>query len=99
MRKFLAKGFKWCLLAALIFGMVPASALAAPAEQERATTVSVTPLNSSVADCGLLDIYVDVNDVSNLYAVDVRLSFDPAVVEAFFASIDTILQLKEHWRD
>lgn len=94
MRKILAKGFKWCLLAALIFSMVPASALAAPAGQERATTVSVTPLNSSVADCGLLDIYVDVNDVSNLYAVDVRLSFDPAVVEVVSMTpvIDPVLQ-------
>lgn len=81
MRKILAKGFKWCLLAALIFGMVPANALAAPAEQERATTVSVTPLNAPVVDCGLVDVYIDVNDVLNLYAVDVRLSFDPAVVE------------------
>ncbi|MGE4263153.1 MAG: HD-GYP domain-containing protein [Desulfovibrio sp.] len=27
------------------------------------------------------------------------LAFDPAVVEAFFASLDTILQLKDRWRD
>jgi putative two-component system response regulator len=27
------------------------------------------------------------------------LAFDPAVVEAFFASLDTILRLKDHWRD
>jgi len=26
-------------------------------------------------------------------------AFDPAVVEAFFASLDTILRLKDHWRD
>lgn len=30
---------------------------------------------------------------------DSGLAFDPAVVEAFFASLDTILQLKDHWRD
>jgi len=81
MRRILGKSFKWFLLAGLIFGMLPGSALAAPAEQDRATTVSVTPLNASVTDCGLLDIYIDVNDVSNLYAVDVRLSFNPAVIE------------------
>lgn len=81
MRIIMKKSLKWLLLVVLLFGLVPGSVLAAPAGQERATTVEVTPLNSSVSDCGLIDVYIDVKDVTNLYAVDVRLSFNPAVVE------------------
>ncbi len=46
-----------------------------------ATTVSINPISGSAADCGILDLYIDVNDVTNLYALDVRLSFDPAQLE------------------
>lgn len=49
--------------------------------QADATTVSLTTLPASVSNCGILDLYIDVNDVANLYGVDVRLSFDPNVIE------------------
>ncbi len=49
--------------------------------QADATTVSLTTLPASVSNCGILDLYIDVNDVTNLYGVDVRLSFDPDVIE------------------
>lgn len=45
------------------------------------TTVSLVSLPNSVSDCGVLDLYIDVNDVTNLYGVDVRLSFDPNIIE------------------
>jgi len=45
------------------------------------TTVSLETVPASVSDCGVLDLYVDVNDVTNLYGVDFRLSFDPDVIE------------------
>ena len=46
-----------------------------------ATTVSVNPATPSVRGCDILDVYIDVNDVANLYAIDVRLTFNPAVLE------------------
>ncbi len=50
-------------------------------ESPDATTVSITPSTPSVSGCNTLDIYIDVNNVTNLYALDVRLTFNPAVVE------------------
>ncbi len=46
-----------------------------------ATTVSVTPTTPSVSGCNIVDVYIDVNSVTNLYALDVRLTFNPAVIE------------------
>ena len=45
------------------------------------TTVSLETLPVSVSDCGVAELFVDVNDVTDLYGVDFRLSFDPAVIE------------------
>jgi hypothetical protein len=51
------------------------------AQAPTATTVSVNPATPSVSGCDILDVYIDVNDVANLYAIDVRLTFNPAVLE------------------
>ena len=45
------------------------------------TTVSLETLPVSVSDCGVAELFVDVNNVTNLYGVDFRLSFDPTVIE------------------
>jgi len=51
-----------------------------------ATTVSLTPSSASVDGCDTTEIQIWVNDVSNLYAIDVRLSFDPNVIQVVDAN-------------
>jgi hypothetical protein len=87
--KTLPKMIGLVILAVLITALAPGYVLArSPAAGDlnvnhspTATTVSVTPSSPSVSDCEILEVYIDVNAVSDLYAVDVRLSFDPAVLE------------------
>jgi hypothetical protein len=51
------------------------------AQDRQDTTVSLESLPASVSDCGVLELFVDVNDVTDLYGVDFRMSFDPTVIE------------------
>lgn len=51
-----------------------------------ATTVSLTPSSPSVDGCETREIQIWVNDVSNLYAIDVRLTFDPNVIQVVDAT-------------
>lgn len=51
-----------------------------------ATTVSLTPSTPSVDGCDLVEVQIWVNDVTNFYAIDVRLTFDPDVIEVVDAS-------------
>lgn len=57
------------------------SSPAGPQAPQQGATVSVNPQTPSVSGCDILEVYIDVNNVSNLYALDVRLTFDPAVLE------------------
>lgn len=65
------------ILVLLLAGLIPGTGTA----RALATTVSINPSAPSVSNCGIVDVYIDVNDVTNLYALDVRLTFDPAVIE------------------
>lgn len=88
-------GARWRLaaLAALssAFGLVagiamPASpALASPALQGGAT-VTISPPDGTVACGNNVTVDVRVNDVTGLYGIDFRISYDPAVVEVVDAN-------------
>lgn len=96
------------ILISLATGLAPGRGLAQPVINPQiapgfptqflspnATTVSISPSPSSVSECNLLDLYIDVNNVSNLYALDVRLSFDPAVVEVVdFNTASSVIDLE-----
>ncbi len=53
----------------------------ASANPKVGTTVAINPSSTSVSDCGIVYVYIDVNNVSNLYGLDVHVTFDPAVLE------------------
>ncbi len=72
------KFFTILFLCGVLFAGLPVLGVTA---EPAATTVSVDPPTPSVSNCGILDVYIKVSDVSNLYAIDVRLSFDPNVIE------------------
>lgn len=93
-QKLLRKTTAFLVLAILAALLAPGSGLALSSDaleaarartrviqSPAATTVSVTPSTPSVSGCDILDVYIDVNSVTNLYALDVRLTFDPAVLE------------------
>ncbi len=44
-------------------------------------TVSITPQTSTIDGCGFVDVYLHLEDVHDLYAVDIELSFEPTVLE------------------
>ena len=54
--------------------------LAMPAEPA-ATNVSVVPASFTIQGCETIEIEVWINDVVDLYSADIRLSFDPAILE------------------
>lgn len=88
MRKIIKRTLPILLIGLVILGMTSGDVLANPTISELAsknlqtgTTVSLTILPATVNDCGVLDLWIDVNDVTDLYGVDVRLSFDPNVIE------------------
>jgi hypothetical protein len=62
----LLAGWRWA---------VPVSALPA------AVTVTFSPSPASIVNCETIPVQVWVNSVTGLYGADVRLSFDPSVVE------------------
>jgi hypothetical protein len=55
------------------------------AVRAQGTQVLVVPPSSIVAPGATVTVEVQVRDVSNLYAVDVQLAFDPAVLEVLDA--------------
>lgn len=63
--------------------------LSAPAAPNAATITLVTPSGSSASACGTIPIEIWVNDVTNLYGVDVRLAFDPNQIEVQDSELST----------
>ena len=44
-------------------------------------TVSITPESSTIGGCGTVDVVIRLEDVHDLYAVDIELAFDATVLE------------------
>jgi LysM repeat protein/energy-converting hydrogenase Eha subunit A len=63
----------------------PPSAEASPARQST-TTVAITPATVQLACAATQVIQIRINDVTDLYGVDVRLTYNPAVVEVVDAN-------------
>ncbi len=62
-------------------GLLPsAQALARPGSPD-ATTITFSPDPATVNGCETIEVGVWINDVEGLYGADVRVSFDPAVLE------------------
>lgn len=45
------------------------------------TTITLTSATTTISGCNTLDVTVRINDVVGLYGADVRLAFNPAVLE------------------
>ena len=54
-----------------------------------ATTITLYRPNTEIHGCETVNVEVWINDVTDLYGADVRLSFDPAVVEVVDADPNT----------
>ena len=84
------------LLVIILFVVVaPGIVVAGP----DATTVSLTPSSPSVDGCDTVEVQIWVNDVTNFYAIDVRLSFDPDVIQVVDATTggDVNLRPETSW--
>lgn len=78
---------RWAVLAVLLFGFLPASGMAAPAVPATAgAIVRPDPLVSTVPVGGTFTVTLYVEDVQGLYGVDVRLSFDTAILQVVDAA-------------
>jgi hypothetical protein len=75
----LITGLTVCLaVSVLLTGWLRAAPVSAlPA----AVTVTLSPSSASIVNCETIPVQVWVNGVTGLYGVDVRLSFDPSVLE------------------
>jgi len=51
------------------------------ASHAQSTTITLQPSSATIQDCETIQIKIWINDVADLYGADVRLSFDPAVLE------------------
>ena len=47
----------------------------------KVAAVSITPPTSTIEGCGYVDVIIHLADVHDLYAIDIELAFDPAVLE------------------
>lgn len=45
------------------------------------TTITLSPNASSIVGCDMVDVEIWINDVTDLYGADVRLTFDPAILQ------------------
>ena len=70
---------KWSLAALIIAVVLAGSASAGAPGQE--TVVRPDPLVTVVGIGGQVVVNIYIQDVQNLYGADIRLSFDPAVLE------------------
>ncbi len=66
-------------------GVVTAASPTVP----EATTITLYHSSTSIAGCDAVDVEIRINDVSDLYGADVRLSFDPNIVEVVDADPNT----------
>ena len=58
-----------------------------PAEaQPDATTITLSPSPATLSGCGAVTVSVMINDVVGLYGADVRLAFDPNLLEVVDAN-------------
>lgn len=67
-----------CLSAAWLMGVVPATH---PATADGGATITLESAGTTINACETLDLYIRINDVTGLYGADVRLAFDPTVLE------------------
>lgn len=56
----------------------------------RIATATIAGETFIIDDCGYIDLYIRLEDVNNLYAVDVKVQFDPAIVEAVDLDPDAV---------
>src|SRR5512136_2216475 len=80
MRKAFLYLLSTAILAILLLGV---------AARAQSTQVLVVPPSSAVQPGATVTVEVQVRDVSDLYAVDLQLAFDPALLEVLDADGDT----------
>jgi hypothetical protein len=49
---------------------------------QQSTTITLNPSDATIDGCETIGVEIWINDVTELYGADVRLSFDPTIVEA-----------------
>lgn len=85
------KVFYFLLALAVIVCVAPASVLAAgaPPAPEAGAVISVKTSSAVVAGCGVTRVEIWANDITNLYGIDVRFTFDPALLDVVDAEPGT----------
>jgi hypothetical protein len=84
---------------ALAAGLVAFAAVAAPAAAQTTASVSTVATQSILAVGETTTVYVRVADVTNLYGVDVGLSFDATALEVVDADSETAGTQIQQWPD
>ena len=76
-------------LLSILPGLQPAQLVTA----DNGTTITLESAVTEINGCETLDLYIRINDVANLYGADVRLAFDPTVLQVVaLQELDGILQ-------
>ncbi len=70
-----------CLVIVMSVFLALSSATEVTAHPAQATTIGLDPDPSEIAGCEEIEVEIRIDDVADLYGADVRLSFDPAIVE------------------
>lgn len=81
------------LVILLVLVMQPAPLHAFPPEKPaltpEAVSITIWPPNGEIQGCEDFDVQIWINDVADLYGADVRLSFDPSLLEVVDADDGT----------
>ncbi len=80
----LYKGLALLVCAALLLcslSLLPADRVITGVHANGVATITLSPTPAMIAGCETISVQIMVNNVTDLYGADVRLSFDPAVLE------------------
>lgn len=83
----------WLLLACTAVGWTLSGAnatVSAGTQPQDVATVTLDPNPGTISGCETIEVHVWINDIEELYGADIRLSFDPTVVEVVDANPDAI---------
>lgn len=77
------------LLIAFILALLAATGATAQAGSTGGATMSLQPTPAGITGCSAVKVQIWVNDVTNLYGADLRINFDPNVVQVVDADPNT----------
>jgi len=82
-------GVAFLALASALALVLPLNISRAAPQAPHAATITLHHSNTEIHGCETVDVEIQINDVTDLYGADVRLAFDPNIVEVVDADPNT----------